>query len=167
MFSPDPAHGTLPARNPRRRQRTSEESASTKQTTKRRKRSSLTTDTFDPLSKLHSDGLAKLVNGHTVKREPDQDTQSQHDAPVDATSLAIRHRGSKRGEKDKRGSRVEDGIVQVFSDSRLLAAALKLTSKRRLKTITTLSPRILIFQNSFALSLPEVICPSPGRKERS
>ena len=110
MFSPDATlRSTLSTRNPRRRHRTtSTDSFATRQSNKRRKRSSLAPDTFEPLNPTKVNGHTGYANGDAV--EPTPDPHSLRDVSVEPASLAVRTRGSKRG--DKRGRR-EDGVVQV------------------------------------------------------
>lgn len=105
----------LSIRNPRRRQRTgSDDSVALRQNHKRPRRAGLSTDTFRPPS-------SKDVNGHTQHPEaPPQanghthDTRSQRDVGLDTATLAIRRRGSKRGERDKRANR-NDGSIELVS----------------------------------------------------
>ena len=114
MFSPDATiPGTTSLRNPRRRQRTtSDDSLAVRQTAKRRKRSFIQPDTFEP-PKLKPNGTAKHANGSAVSGGHAWEGRKQRDVSGDGTSLAIRNRGSKRGEREKRGKKTEDGIVQV------------------------------------------------------
>lgn len=71
-------------------------------------------DTFEPDNKNGANGNAKGTNGN-VHQEHAQESRSQENIKIDTTSLAIRHRGTKRGDRDKRTARVQDGIVQVCS----------------------------------------------------
>lgn len=105
----------LSTRNPRRRQRTgSDDSVALRQNHKRPRRAGLSTDTFRaPSSKdvnghvQHPDASLQ-ANGHT------HDSRSQRDVGPDTTTLAIRRRGSKRGERDKRANR-SDGSIELVS----------------------------------------------------
>jgi len=112
MFSPDAA--SVAARNPRRRQRNaSEDSVANRQPVKRQKRSGLSKETFEPPSgKIngHLDDVEEtpVANGHA--HVPGE----QRNGSVDPTSLAIRHRGSKKGEKDRRSSRSDSGVELVW-----------------------------------------------------
>lgn len=114
MFSPDAAApSSVPARNPRRRQRTgSEDSVAIRQNPKRIRRSGLTSETFEPpLAKRPNGHLnhlkeAALVNGHA--HEPG----SQSNGSADASSLAIRHRGVKKVDREKRSSK-HDGSIEL------------------------------------------------------
>lgn len=117
MFSPDgPAGGSTAVRNPRRRQRTSsDDSASLRQTAKRRKRSLLVPDTFEPSAIYRRDTNTSQVNGKATANGHAPEDQKRRDASVDATSLAIRNRGSKRADREKRVTKSADGVEQVRS----------------------------------------------------
>lgn len=104
----------LSTRNPRRRQRTgSDDSVALRQNHKRPRRAGLSTDTFRPPSSKDVNGhiqhpeAQSQANGHT------HDTRSQRDG-LDTATLAIRRRGSKRGERDKRANR-SDGSIELVS----------------------------------------------------
>lgn len=115
MFSIDsnPVHG-VPARNPRRRQRAgSDDSIVHRHSPKRLRRSGLSSETsLPPPGKFvngyasHKDGIP-TANGHAT------DPKGRRDASVDTTSLAIRDRGSKKLEREKRGGRSEGSIELV------------------------------------------------------
>ena len=111
MFSPDAAvPASVAARNPRRRQRTgSDDSTALRQNPKRIRRSGLTSETFQPPINTKVNGHIAHVteegftNGHA--KEP----SSLRHASVDAPSLAIRHRGVKKAERERRTSK-NDGV---------------------------------------------------------
>lgn len=119
MFSPDAAGPvSATARNPRRRQRTaSEDSIAVRHPPKRVRRSGLTLETFKPPVSTNGTGhrnhveQASVTNGHAP--EPD----SQRSGSVDSTSLAIRHRGVKKAEREKRSSRNDGSIELVGAES--------------------------------------------------
>ena len=114
MFSPDAtSQGTTSIRNPRRRQRnTSDDSIVLQQTAKRRKRSFIQPDTFEPPNQK-SNGTVKHANTAVIPSGNTLESRKQRNVSGDTTSLAIRNRGTKRGEREKRGNKTEDGIVQV------------------------------------------------------
>ncbi|CAD6592336.1 MAG: hypothetical protein ASARMPREDX12_005991 [Alectoria sarmentosa] len=107
MFSPDAAvPASVAARNPRRRQRTgSDDSLALRHNPKRIRRSGLTSETFQPPDSINVNGHIPLVgeeaftNGHAKKP-----TNARH-AIVDTTSLAIRHRGAKKADRERRMSK--------------------------------------------------------------
>ena len=115
MFSPTGnSHVAASSLNPRRRQRTgSDDSVALRYNPKRLRRSVLSSETFKPPSKNQVNGYiqhvqnAPLVNGHV------HETRPQRDASVDTTSLAIRNRGSKKGEREKRAIRSDRSIELV------------------------------------------------------
>lgn len=117
MFSPDAVVPTsLAGRNPRRRQRTSsEDSVAIRHNPKRVRRSVLNPETFkDPAaSKLNGyldhDEEAPHTNGHA--KEPG----SQRHESADTTGLAIRHRGVKKVDREKRAKK-DVGTVELASD---------------------------------------------------
>ena len=117
MFSPDAAvPASVAARNPRRRQRTSsDDSVALRHNPKRIRRSALTTEIFQDPDAAKMNGhigpveAEPLANGHA--KEPG----SQHHGNVDATSLAIRHRGVKKADRERRTSR-NDGSIELASD---------------------------------------------------
>ena len=113
MFSPDVAvPGSVPARNPRRRQR-SDDSVAIRRDPKRVRRSQLTPETFQDPDTTNTNGHIghvedeHLTNGHA--KEPRSQSRG-----VDAASLAIRHRGVKKAERERRTSR-NDGSIQLVS----------------------------------------------------
>lgn len=126
----------LSTRNPRRRQRTgSDDSIALRQNHKRPRRAGLSTDTFRPLS-------SKDINGHVQHPEaPSQtnshshDTRSHRDVGPDTTTLAIRRRGSKRGERDKRANRSDGSIELVSSCSPLQLELSDFFARPRMKTM--------------------------------
>ena len=115
MFSPNaPAGGSIATRNPRRRQRTiSDDSVALRQSSKRRKRSFIAPDTFIPPNHQKPNGHLPVINGGPVSNGHALEPRKQRDVSVDTTSLAIRNRGGKRAERDKRGGKQEEGVVQV------------------------------------------------------
>ena len=113
MFSPDAAvPASVAARNPRRRQRTgSEDSIALKHSPKRIRRSKLTSETYrDPeLPKLNghvNQDKAPLTNGHA--KEPGSQPYEDHDTK----DLAIRHRGVRKVDRERRLSK-HDGRVEL------------------------------------------------------
>ncbi|KAL8738993.1 MAG: hypothetical protein Q9181_000275 [Wetmoreana brouardii] len=100
-------------RNPRRRQRTaSGDSDPVEKVTKRLKRSGLTAETFKPISTdaanghLHGDDAQPTANGHV--RYPGH----PNDAEADQTNSAIRRRGSRKPDRERRGYK-GDGSVEL------------------------------------------------------
>ncbi|MCJ1404140.1 hypothetical protein MMC11_007365 [Xylographa trunciseda] len=119
MFSLDASVGNNTAtRNPRRRQRTtSDDSVALRQSSKRRKRSFLAPDTFIPPAQQKPNGHLSATHGVPVSNGHPQEARKQRDVSVDTTSLAIRNRGSKRIEREKRGSKKDEGVVQTKNDN--------------------------------------------------
>ena len=122
MFSPEAAGpASVAARNPRRRQRTSEDSVAVRPNPKRIRRSNLTHETFLPPDSKKTNGHASHdadtphMNGHAV--EP----ASQRQANIDSTSLALRHRGSKKGERDRRSGK-NDGTIELVGQCTIRTA---------------------------------------------
>ncbi|KAL8952745.1 MAG: hypothetical protein Q9222_001356 [Ikaeria aurantiellina] len=120
-------------RNPRRRQRTgSEESVALRQQSKRLKRSGLTSETFEPPTNT-------LTNGYHQSHEASPEPNGfflQNGA--DHTSLAIRHRGSKRSDRDRRANR-HDGSVEltrndIYTVTRLASTPVPLQEQQSLST---------------------------------
>jgi len=117
MFSPDAAvPASASTRNPRRRQRIgSDDSVALRHNPKRIRRSCLTSEIFQPPIATKQYGHIELVeeepsvNGHA--KEP----VSRRYASVDATSLAIRHRGVKKADREKRTSK-DDGSIELVCD---------------------------------------------------
>ena len=118
MFSPEAAGpGSVAARNPRRRQRNaSEDSVATRPNPKRLRRSALTDATFQPPEPFKLNGHASHdedvphPNGHPP--EPESEPPSQQNGGAKSGTLAVRHKGSKRGERERRSHRHE-GIELV------------------------------------------------------
>lgn len=116
MFSPDVAvPASVAARNPRRRQRTgSDDSVALRHNPKRIRRSGLTSETFQSPDTTKVNGYIAHVaeeaftNGHA--KEP----ANLRYASVDTTSLAIRHRGVKKAERERRTSK-NDGSIELAS----------------------------------------------------
>ncbi|KAL8976304.1 MAG: hypothetical protein Q9177_006885, partial [Variospora cf. flavescens] len=91
---------TITLRNPRRRQRTgSDDSVAAQQLFKRLKRSGLTSETFKPLQNTPA-------NGEVYSREPTpsvaRDIDSHDPATQEHASLAIRKRGGKNLDRERR-----------------------------------------------------------------
>ena len=115
MFSPDATiQASAAIRNPRRRQRTSsDDSVAVRHNPKRLRRSGLTQETFQPPPNKQVNGYVDHIdetpttNGHAVS------APGQRHASVDTTSLAIRHRGVKKAEREKRNSQTDETIELV------------------------------------------------------
>ncbi|KAK4696268.1 hypothetical protein P7C71_g1625, partial [Lecanoromycetidae sp. Uapishka_2] len=128
MFSPDAAvPSSMGARNPRRRQRTSsEDSVAIGHNPKRVRRSVLNPDTFkDPATSklnghIHHDEEAPYTNGHA--KEP----ESHRHENVDTTSLAIRHKGVKKAEREKRSNK-NDGTIELTKNENYVVNQLPTT----------------------------------------
>ena len=111
MFSPEAAvPASLASRNPKRRQRNpSDDSVALRHNPKRLRRSGLNADTFEP-PPAKTNGHVKhaqnapYVNGHA-------DVSSQRDASSDTASLAIRNRGPRKPERERRGSKNEGTVL--------------------------------------------------------
>ena len=115
MFSPDAAvPASVTARNPRRRQRTGSDDSALRQNPKRIRRSNLTSETFQPPNTTKLNGHIAhpaeepLTNGHA--KGP---TELRHTSG-DSTSLAIRHRGVKKTDRERRTSK-NDGSIELVS----------------------------------------------------
>jgi len=116
MFSPDATvHPSVGTRNPRRRQRTSsEDSVAIKHNPKRLRRSGLTQETFQPPPSKQVNGYVDHVedppaaNGHATH------PTGQRHASVDTTSLAIRNRGIKKADREKRSIKTDGSIELVY-----------------------------------------------------
>ncbi|MCJ1389263.1 hypothetical protein MMC18_002119 [Xylographa bjoerkii] len=119
MFSLDAqASGGTATRNPRRRQRTiSDDSVALRQSSKRRKRSFLAPDTFIPPTQQRLNGHLPAIHGDPVSNGHPPEARKHRDVSVDTTSLAIRNRGNKRIEREKRGSKQDEGVVQTKNDN--------------------------------------------------
>ena len=114
MFSPDVSvHASVATRNPRRRQRTgSDDSVATRHNPKRLRRSGLAFDTFEPPSKKTNGDInhfdeVPLANGHA------NNDRSERLASADTMTLAIRHRGFKKADREKRSSKIDGSTVLV------------------------------------------------------
>ena len=133
MFSPEATGPANSIRNPRRRVRTtSEESTSTRKTPKRQKRSTLAPNTFEaPKPRKASSGKAK----GKASKEQDPKPDNQQDNAIEATRLALRGRGNKRGDRERRPSKDTDGSILVRSICRTLTKELipALDKKRPLR----------------------------------
>ncbi|MCJ1283864.1 hypothetical protein MMC26_003195 [Xylographa opegraphella] len=119
MFSLDaPGGGTTATRNPRRRQRTSsDDSIALRQSPKRHKRSFLAADTFVPSNLLKPNGHLSVVHGGPISDGHPPKARKHRDVSVDTTSLVIRNRGSKRVERERRGSKQDECVVQTKNDN--------------------------------------------------
>ncbi len=115
MFS---SQVNLPStRNPKRRQRTgSDDSVALRHNPKRLRRAGLSSETFKaPSNKDANDSsgfIPPVENGLQVNSHP-RDARSQRDVGVDTTSLTIRARGPKRGDKEKSLNKIDGAIVLV------------------------------------------------------
>ena len=116
MFSPDAAvPASVAARNPRRRQRTgSDDSVALRHNPKRIRRSALVPETFHPPDPTK-------INGHIAHNADDAFTNGHAKEPanvrhanVDTTSLALRHRGAKKADRERRTSK-HDGSIELAS----------------------------------------------------
>lgn len=102
------------ARNPRRRQRTgSVDSSVQRHSPKRLRRSGLSSETFVPPSQKDINGYPNHLGGVPAANGHATNPKGRRDVSVDTASLAIRDRGSKKTERDKRGGRSEGGIELV------------------------------------------------------
>ena len=118
MFSPEATGpASVAARNPRRRQRNpSEDSVAFPPNPKRIRRSGLTQETFVPPEASKLNGHARHVeeapqaNGHAL-----ESTEPQERA-LDNTNLSLRHRPSKKADRERRVHRNEG--VELVSDPR-------------------------------------------------
>ena len=112
MFSPDAAVPvSLAARNPRRRQRTgSDDSVTIPHNPKRLRRSVLSSETFQPSATAKSNGHIAHVVEETFTNGHAKEPANLRHASVDATSLAIRHRGVKKADRERRTSKSDGGI---------------------------------------------------------
>ena len=117
MFAPDAAvPASVVARNPRRRQRTSsDDSVALRHNPKRIRRSALTTETFQDPDTVTTNGHVGPVEDHPLANGHAKGPGSQHHGNADATSLAIRHRGVKKADRERRTSR-NDGGIELASD---------------------------------------------------
>ena len=114
MFSPDTTvHASVATRNPRRRQRTSsEDSVALRHNPKRLRRTGITKETFQPPPSKQLNGCvdraedAPAANGHPIH------AAGQRHASVDTTSLAIRHRSTKKADREKRSGK-SDGTIEL------------------------------------------------------
>ncbi|KAL8702196.1 MAG: hypothetical protein Q9224_000111 [Gallowayella concinna] len=118
MFSNPPVSASTASRNPRRRQRTgSDDSVAIRQLPKRLKRSGLTAETFkSPINysangHLHDNEALPAVNGSL------RDTRSQSPAGGENTSLAIRNRGGKRSERERKSNRSSGNVELTKNDT--------------------------------------------------
>lgn len=116
MFSPDAAvPASVAARNPRRRQRTgSDDSVALRHNPKRIRRSGLTSETFQPPNNVKQNGHIENVEEEPIANGHAKEPGSQRHASVDATSLAIRHRGVKKADRVRRTSK-NDGSIELAS----------------------------------------------------
>lgn len=121
MFSPDAAvPASVAARNPRRRQRTgSDDSVALRHNPKRIRRSGLSSETFQPPADTKRNGFIDQVEEEPTANGHAKGAGSQRHASADATSLAIRHRGVKRVDREKRTSK-DDGSIELVNGYELL-----------------------------------------------
>ena len=114
MFSPSTvAPAASASRNPRRRQRTgSDDSVAVRQQPKRLKRSGLTSETYVPPSAKSANGTARNDERARIANGQISVSGGQGHTAGDGASLAIRNRGGKRSDKEKRGGR-GDGAVEL------------------------------------------------------
>ncbi|KAL8818286.1 MAG: hypothetical protein Q9223_003041 [Gallowayella weberi] len=118
MFSNTSLPASTTSRNPRRRQRTgSDDSVAVRQPPKRLKRSGLTAETFKP-------PVTYSANGHRNKAEASpavngyvRDTRSQSPAGRENTSLAIRNRGGRRSERERKSDRSSGNVELTKNDT--------------------------------------------------
>lgn len=114
MFSPEAAGpASVAARNPKRRQRTaSEDSVAVRPQPKRIRRSNLTHETFLPPDETRLNGHTNRAiepphtNGHAL--EPG----SQGHGGADKANLALRHKTSKKSERERRSAK-NDGAIEL------------------------------------------------------
>lgn len=116
MFSPDAAvPASVAARNPRRRQRTgSDDAAALRHNAKRIRRSVLTSETFQPQSVEKVNGNSAHVTEETFTNGHAKEPGNLRHASVDNTSLAIRHRGVKKADRERRTVK-NDGSIELVS----------------------------------------------------
>ncbi len=116
MFSPDAAvPASVAARNPRRRQRTgSDDSVALRRNPKRIRRSGLTSETFQPPDSTKVNGHAGHVEEEAFTNGHAKEPANLRHASVDTTSLAIRHRGVKKADRERRTSK-NDGSIELAS----------------------------------------------------
>ncbi len=117
MFSPDAAvPPSVAARNPRRRQRTgSDDSVAVRHNPKRIRRSGLTSETFQPPVATKQNGYIELVEEEPIANGHAKEPGGRRHVSVDATSLAIRHRGVKKADREKRTSK-DGGSIELVCD---------------------------------------------------
>ncbi len=116
MFSPDAAvPASVAARNPRRRQRTgSDDSVALRRNPKRIRRSGLTSETFQPPDSTKVNGHVGHVEEEAFTNGHAKEPANLRHASVDTTSLAIRHRGVKKADRERRTSK-NDGSIELAS----------------------------------------------------
>ncbi|KAL8770264.1 MAG: hypothetical protein Q9209_003900 [Squamulea sp. 1 TL-2023] len=117
MFS-IPASASTALRNPRRRQRTgSDDSVATRQLPKRLKRSGLTTETFKPLANATPNGHLRHHEASPAANGYLRDTESKSSSGGENTSLAIRNRGNRKPEREKRSNRGDGSAELIKNDT--------------------------------------------------
>ena len=116
MFSPDAAvPASTAARNPRRRQRTgSDDSVALRHNPKRIRRSGLTSETFQPPDTTKVNGHIGLVEEEAFTNGHAKEPANLRHASADPTSLAIRHKGVKKADRERRTSK-NDGSIELAS----------------------------------------------------
>jgi len=105
---------SVAARNPRRRQRTGSDDS----VALRHNRSGLTSDTFQPLDTRKQNGYIELVQEEPIANGHAKESGKQRHASVAAPSLAIRHRGVKKADREKRANK-DDGTTELVCDYKL------------------------------------------------
>lgn len=128
MFSPDAAvPASVAARNPRRRQRTgSDDSVALRHNPKRIRRSGLTSETFQPQDTTKVNGHIAHVEEEVVTNGHAKEPANLRHASVDTTSLAIRHRGVKKADRERRTSKT-DGSIELTKNENYIVTQLPTT----------------------------------------
>ncbi|KAL6715007.1 hypothetical protein ACLMJK_007267 [Lecanora helva] len=120
MFSPDTAvPASVSGRNPRRRQRNgSEDSIAIRHNPKRIRRSILGAETFRPPDDLpQQNGHVGHVTAEPVLNGYVREPGSQRHSSADTTSLAIRHWGVKKADRDRRSVKHDSGVELTRNDN--------------------------------------------------
>ena len=106
---------SVDARNPRRRQRTgSDDSVALRHNPKRIRRSGLTSETFQPPVPSKLNGHAEIGDEDSIANGHATAPSSQRHGSVESSSLAIRHRGVKKADREKRPGK-NDGSIELVS----------------------------------------------------
>lgn len=116
MFSPEvDALSGISTRNPRRRPRTgSDDSVALRNNPKRLRRSALSAETFKPLPSKISNGYVSHLDDASISNGHATGNRSQRDIGVDTASLAIRHKGNQKPERERRSNKI-DGTIELVS----------------------------------------------------